>query len=256
MVSFPVDHRTTTYQYLVVRRSFEHCLPGSCPSPDVSGWCCRPRLRPRSPPDSCYSPSPSTRWPAGRRAAGRRSWARSLPRHRSCRHWRWRATAKLEWKIPSFPNSACHNHVHMRPSKFYLTLFSWKFDTHPHPRNANNVEAYTFVALFPPGNLTPTQPPLRHVTLEVEGPYNSKYIYIYLLKLLPPSNVRCCRSKYDFVNVVSVTADYNRNILLRFKSRTDVTRFPKSGAHEAEPIVSKKQLIINQIESFFYFISI
>ena len=45
--------------------------------------------------------------------------------------------------------------------------FFWKFDTHPPPRNANNVEPYIFV-----GKLAPLHPPLphppilRYVTLE------------------------------------------------------------------------------------------
>ena len=28
-------------------------------------------------------------------------------------------------------------------------LFFWKLDPHPPPRNANNIENYTFVMLFP-----------------------------------------------------------------------------------------------------------
>ena len=31
------------------------------------------------------------------------------------------------------------------PFKCYVTLFSMEFDPHPPPRNANNVEPYTFV---------------------------------------------------------------------------------------------------------------
>ena len=34
------------------------------------------------------------------------------------------------------------------PFKCYVTLFSGKLDPHPPPRNANNVEYYTFVTLF------------------------------------------------------------------------------------------------------------
>ncbi len=44
-------------------------------------------------------------------------------------------------------------------------LFSWKFDPHPLPRNANNVAPYTFVMLFSGKGDTP-QPLLRYVTLE------------------------------------------------------------------------------------------
>ena len=52
------------------------------------------------------------------------------------------------------------------PFKCYITLFSWTFDPHPPPRNANNVDPYTFVRFFP-GNLTPPpHPPLCYVTLE------------------------------------------------------------------------------------------
>ena len=34
------------------------------------------------------------------------------------------------------------------PFKCYVTLFSWKLDPHQPPRNANNIEPYTFVTLF------------------------------------------------------------------------------------------------------------
>ena len=40
------------------------------------------------------------------------------------------------------------------------SAFSWKFDPHLPPRNANNVESYTFVTTPPP------HPLLRYVTLE------------------------------------------------------------------------------------------
>ena len=51
------------------------------------------------------------------------------------------------------------------PFKCYVTLFSWKLDPHPPPHNANNVEPYTFVTLFP-GKFDPPTPHLRYVTLE------------------------------------------------------------------------------------------
>ena len=38
---------------------------------------------------------------------------------------------------------------HKGPFKCYVTLFPWNLDPHPPPRNANNVEPYTFVTLFP-----------------------------------------------------------------------------------------------------------
>ena len=34
------------------------------------------------------------------------------------------------------------------PFKCYITFFPWKFDPQPLPRNANNVEPFTFVMLF------------------------------------------------------------------------------------------------------------
>ena len=34
------------------------------------------------------------------------------------------------------------------PFNYYVTLFVWKFDTHPTPRTANSVEPYIFVTLF------------------------------------------------------------------------------------------------------------
>ena len=51
------------------------------------------------------------------------------------------------------------------PFKCFVTLFSWKLDTHPPPRNANNIEAYTFETLFP-GKVDTPHPHLRYVTLE------------------------------------------------------------------------------------------
>ncbi len=57
------------------------------------------------------------------------------------------------------------------------TLFSWKFDPHPPPRNANNVEPYIFVTLFSVKADTPPHPQLRYVTLEWPCPNpNSKHI--------------------------------------------------------------------------------
>ena len=53
----------------------------------------------------------------------------------------------------------------MGPFKCYVMLFFWKLDPHPPPRNANNIEHYTFVMLFPE-NQTPPHPHLRYVTLE------------------------------------------------------------------------------------------
>ena len=46
-----------------------------------------------------------------------------------------------------------------------VTLFFWKLDPHPPPRNANNIEYYTFVTLFSRKSDTP-HPHLRYVTLE------------------------------------------------------------------------------------------
>ena len=44
----------------------------------------------------------------------------------------------------------------MGPFKCYVTLFSWKFDPHPSPRNAlNNVEPDAFVTLFSGNSDTP-----------------------------------------------------------------------------------------------------
>ena len=51
---------------------------------------------------------------------------------------------------------------HLRPlpwghsSEHYVTLFFWKLDPHPPPRNANNIEHYTFVTLFSRKSDTPT----------------------------------------------------------------------------------------------------
>ena len=40
--------------------------------------------------------------------------------------------------------------------KCYVTLFFWKLDPHPPPRNANNIEHYTFVTLLSRKSDTPT----------------------------------------------------------------------------------------------------
>ena len=41
------------------------------------------------------------------------------------------------------------------PFKCYVALFFWKLDPHPPPRNANNIEHYTFVTLFSRKSDTP-----------------------------------------------------------------------------------------------------
>ena len=51
------------------------------------------------------------------------------------------------------------------PFKCYVTLFIWKLDPDPPPRNANNIEAYTFVTLISGKSDTP-HPHLRYVILE------------------------------------------------------------------------------------------
>ena len=57
----------------------------------------------------------------------------------------------------------CHNEKHAihlwgHSRICYVTLFSWKFDPHPPPRTANNVEPYTFVTLFSGKADTPPTP--------------------------------------------------------------------------------------------------
>ena len=43
--------------------------------------------------------------------------------------------------------------THEGPFKCYLTLFSWKLDPHPPPRNGNNVEPYTRPGVNPPSTI-------------------------------------------------------------------------------------------------------
>ena len=65
-------------------------------------------------------------------------------------------------------NTVVKNFQHilgLGPFKCYVTLFFWKLDPHPPPRNANNIEQYTFVTLFSRKGDTP-HPHLRYVTLE------------------------------------------------------------------------------------------
>ena len=58
----------------------------------------------------------------------------------------------------------CNKNNPLEPFKCYVTLFSWKLDPHPTPRNANNIEHYTFTTLFF-WKIGP-HPHLRYVTLE------------------------------------------------------------------------------------------
>ena len=46
-----------------------------------------------------------------------------------------------------------------------MRMLFWQLDPHPPPRNANNIEHYTFVTLFSRKSDTP-HPHLRYVTLE------------------------------------------------------------------------------------------
>ena len=48
--------------------------------------------------------------------------------------------------------------------------FFWKFDTHPPPRNANNVKPYTFVMLFSRKSDTPAPIALRNTWMLVPWP--------------------------------------------------------------------------------------
>ena len=50
----------------------------------------------------------------------------------------------------------------------YVTLFFWKFDPHPPPRNANNIIHDTFVTLFSRKSDTP--PPHLHYVMSLEWP--------------------------------------------------------------------------------------
>ena len=59
------------------------------------------------------------------------------------------------------------------PFKCYVTLFFWKFNTHPPPRNANNVEPYIFVMLFS-GKSDTLPPHLCYITLEWLLPYSKQ----------------------------------------------------------------------------------
>ena len=48
--------------------------------------------------------------------------------------------------------------------KVLRNVFFWKLDRHPPPRNANNIEPYTFATFFPE-NVTPPPPHLRYAPL-------------------------------------------------------------------------------------------
>ena len=52
--------------------------------------------------------------------------------------------------VPVSRQTGCTRRVFpLGPFKCYVTLFFWKLDPHPPPRNANNIEHDTFVTLFP-----------------------------------------------------------------------------------------------------------
>ena len=56
------------------------------------------------------------------------------------------------------------------PFKCYITLLFWKFDTHPPPRNANNVEPYIFVTLFSgKSDILPPPTALRNTWMALYG---------------------------------------------------------------------------------------
>ena len=52
-------------------------------------------------------------------------------------------------------NAGLLNILTSEPFKCYVTLFFCKLDPHPPPRNANNIEHYTFVTLFSRKSDTP-----------------------------------------------------------------------------------------------------
>ena len=59
-------------------------------------------------------------------------------------------------------------------------VFFWKFDPHPPPRNASNIELYTFVTLFSGKSDTPTPTELSNTWM---APYSvvmcySMYVYV------------------------------------------------------------------------------
>ena len=62
-----------------------------------------------------------------------------------------------EQTCPSFEVHLQSLSYHRGPFKCYVTLFFWKLDPHPPPRNANNIEHHTFVTLF--SRKSDTHPP-------------------------------------------------------------------------------------------------
>ena len=61
------------------------------------------------------------------------------------------------------------------PFKCYVTLFFCKLGPHPPPRNANNIEHYTFVMLFPENRTPPppTKPPPSALRNTWMAPYTT-----------------------------------------------------------------------------------
>ena len=60
---------------------------------------------------------------------------------------------------PSSNTTAKHQIIQPKgPFMCYVTLFFWKLDPHPPPRNANNIEHYTFVTFFSRKPDTPATP--------------------------------------------------------------------------------------------------
>ena len=86
----------------------------------------------------------------------------------------------LYWIFTPPPN------IEKRPFKCYVTLVSREFDPHPPPRNANNIESYTFITLFSEKADTPSPPkgPFKcYVTLFFSGNWTPTHPLVTLITL-------------------------------------------------------------------------
>ena len=104
----------------------------------------------------------------------------------------------------------------MAPFECYVTLIFWKMDPHQPPRNANNIEHYTFVTLFSRKADTP-HPHLCYVTLEWPACPNKWSIWLHYMEEhnLPPPvwklvhiqviNVRCFLASYELrIKIINI----------------------------------------------------
>ena len=87
------------------------------------------------------------------------------------------------------------------PFKCYVTLFSWKLDPHPPPRNANNIEPYTFVTLLTRKINPPSPPALRNTWMAPDLEQTHTIFYLEWL-FFAITFVRSVQSRLDSTHII------------------------------------------------------